>query len=88
MRLIKRSIRERVREIARQNYVIQTGERDAIAFRAMVGAQRQIKQEFGSGIITSLLMSIMIKLAWKYIEQWVEDKLFAQHVPEQFEEAR
>ncbi len=77
-----------MREIARQNYVTQTGERDVIAFKAMVGSRRQIQQELGSGIIASLLMSLMIKLAWKYIEQWVEDKLFAQHVPEQFEEAR
>jgi hypothetical protein len=86
--LLRKKWRKRVREIARQNYVTQAGERDVIAFKAMVGAQRQIKQEFGSGIITSILLSIMVKLAWKYIEQWVEDKLFAQHVPEQFEEAR
>lgn len=66
----------------------QTGERDVIAFKAMIGSRKQIQQEFGSGVITSILLSIMIKLAWKYIEQWVEDKLFAQHVPEQFEEAR
>jgi len=68
--------------------VTQTGERDVIAFKAMIGSRKQIQQEFGSGVITSILLSIMIKLAWKYIEQWVEDKLFAQHVPEQFEEAR
>ena len=77
-----------MRQIARENYVTQTGERDTIAFKAMVGSKRQIEKEFGSGIITSILLSIMIKLAWKYVENWVEDKLFAQHVPEQFEEAR
>lgn len=66
----------------------QTGERDRVALRAMSGAQRQIKEEFGSGIVTSILLSLFIKLAMKYIENWIEDKLFAQHVPTQFEEAR
>jgi hypothetical protein len=84
--LLRKKWRKRVREIARQNYVTQTGERDSIAFRAMVGSQKQIKEEFGTGIITSILMSIMIKLAWKYIEKWVEEKLFAQHVPTEFNE--
>ena len=84
--LLRKKWRQRVREIARQNYVTQAGERDVIAFKAMVGAQRQIKQEFGSGIITSILLSLMIKLAWKYVEKWVEEKLFAQHVPTEFNE--
>jgi hypothetical protein len=86
--MLRKKWRERIREIARENYVTQTGESNVIAFKAMVESRQQIKREFGSGIITSLLLSIMVKLAWKYIEQWVEDKLFAQHVPEQFEEAR
>ena len=88
MRLLKRSIRERVREIARENYVTQTGSRDRVALRAMSGAQRQIKEEFGSGIITSLILSLLIKLAVRYIENWIEDNLYAQHVPLNFEEAR
>ena len=64
----------------------QTGERSTIAFKAKHGAEKQIMSEFGSGILTSILLSIMIKLAWKYIERWVEEKLFAQHVPTEFNE--
>ena len=64
----------------------QTGESNVIAFKAMVESRQQIKREFGSGIITSILLSIMVKLAWKYIEKWVEEKLFAQHVPTEFNE--
>jgi len=84
--MLRKKWRKRIREIARENYVTQTGESDSIAFRAMAGSQKQIKEEFGTGIITSILMSIMIKLAWKYIEKWVEEKLFAQHVPTEFNE--
>lgn len=78
----------RVREIARQNYVDQAGDKDIIAFRAIAGSQRQIKQEFGTGIISSILISLMIKLAIKYIEGWIEEKLFSYNVPQQFEEAK
>ena len=84
--MLRKKWRKRIREIARENYVIQTGERDVIGFKAMIGAQRQIKEEFGSGIITSILLSLMVKLAWKYVEKWVEEKLFAQHVPTEFNE--
>ena len=63
-----------------------TGERSTIAFKAKKGSEKQIRDEFGTGIITSILLSIMIKLAWKYIEKWVEEKLFAQHVPTEFNE--
>lgn len=66
----------------------QTGNRDIVAFKAIAGSQRQIKREFGSGIISSILLSLMIKLAIRYVEQWVEDNLFSYHVPQKFEEAR
>ena len=66
----------------------QTGNRDEVVFKALLGSQRQIKQEFGSGIITSLLISLMVKLAIRWIEEWAEDNLFAQHVPEAFSEPR
>ena len=85
-RLLKQKTRMRIREIARQNYVRQKGDRDAVVFNAIAGSQRQIKQEFGSGIVTSILMSIMIKLAIKYIEKWAEENLFSYHVPTKFEE--
>ena len=78
----------RVREIARSNYIRQTGSRESVVFNSIVASQRQIKTEFGSGIITSLLISLMVKLAIKYIEKWAEENLFSHHVPEQFEEAR
>jgi Trp operon repressor len=78
----------RIREIARQNYVTQKGDRELLAFRAISASQRQIKQEFGTGIISSILISLMIKLAVKYIEGWIEDKLFSYNVPQQFEEAK
>ena len=84
--MLRKKWRKRIREIARENYVTQTGESNVIAFKAMVESRQQIKREFGSGIITSLLLSIMVKLAWKYIEKWVEEKLFAQHVPTEFNE--
>jgi hypothetical protein len=87
-RLINKKRRMRVREIARSNYIRQTGSRESVVFNSIVASQRQIKTEFGSGIITSLLISLMVKLAIKYIEKWAEENLFSYNVPEQFEEAR
>ena len=86
--MLKRKTRVRIREIARQNYIFQAGDRESVVFNAISGSQRQIKQEFGGGIITSLLISLMVKLAIRYIEQWAEDNLFSYHVPESFEELR
>lgn len=85
-RLINKKRRMRVREIARSNYVRQSGNRESVVFNAIAASQQQIQKEFGSGIITSLLISLMIKLAIKYIEKWAEENLFSYHVPEQFEE--
>lgn len=87
-KLLRKNTRMRIREIARANYVRQSGPTDLIAFRAIAGSQRQIKNEFGSGIVTSLLLSLMIKLAIRYIENWIEDELFAYNVPAKFEEPR
>ncbi len=78
----------RIREIARQSYVTQAGSRELVVFRAIASSQRRIKQEFGSGIVSSILISLMIKLAIRYIEGWVEDNLFSYHVPQKFEEAK
>ena len=86
--LLSKRIRMRVREIARANYVRQSGDRDLVIFRAIAGSQKQIKGEFGSGIITSLLMSLMIKLAIRYIEEWATDNLFSYHVPTAFQEPK
>ena len=88
MRLLRKKTRQRIRAIARQNYVRQSGNKDLVVLRAIAGSQKQIKGEFGSGIITSLLMSLMIKLAIRYIEKWAEDNLFSYHVPTKFEEAK
>ncbi len=87
-KVLRKKTRMRIREIARQNYVTQKGDRELLAFRAISASQRQIKQEFGTGIISSILISLMIKLAVKYIEGWIEDKLFSYNVPQQFEEAK
>jgi hypothetical protein len=87
-KVLRKKTRMRIREIARNSYVTQKGDRDLVAFRAIAASQRQIKREFGSGIITSLLMSLMIKLAIRYIEGWIEDNLFSYHVPQKFEEAK
>jgi len=54
--MLRKKTRMRIREIARQNYVRQGGNRDSVVFNAIAGSQRQIKQEFGSGIITSILI--------------------------------
>ena len=86
--MLRRRTRIRIREIARQNYVRQEGERDSIVFNAIAGSQRQIGQEFGSGIITSLLISLMIKLAIRYIEKWAEENLFQSAVPFEFEDLK
>tara|TARA_Y100000361_G_C11100410_1_gene311554 strand:+ start:254 stop:532 length:279 start_codon:yes stop_codon:yes gene_type:complete len=86
-RLINRQRRERVREIARQNYVRQEfSSTDELRAKAFEGSAKQIKQEFGTGIFVSLLISIMIKLAMKYIEKWIENKFFGSDVPTRFEE--
>ena len=86
--LLKRKMRIRAREIARANYVHQKGTRDLTVLNAVASSKREIKDELGTGIIASILISLMIKLATKYIMQWAEDNLFSYHVPEQFEEAR
>ncbi len=86
--MLSKKLRKRIREIARQNYVRQSGSRSGVVFNATVGSRSQIKQEFGSGIITSLLIGLMIKLAIRYIEQWAEDNLFSYHVPSEFSEPR
>ncbi|MGI9460537.1 MAG: hypothetical protein ACR2NF_11105 [Pirellulales bacterium] len=87
-KLLRKKTRMRIREIARQSYVTQSGSKELVVFRAIASSQRQIKQEFGSGIISSILLSLMIKLAIRYIEGWVEDNLFSYHVPQKFEEAK
>ncbi len=86
--MLRKRTRMRIREIARQNYVRQEGERDSIVFNAIAGSQKQINQEFGSGIITSLLLSVMIKLAIRYIEKWAEENLFQSAVPTKFEDLK
>ncbi len=83
---MRKRTRVRIREIARQNYVRQKGDRDSVVFNAIAGSQKQIAQEFGSGIISSLLISLMIKLAIRYIEKWAEENLFQSDVPTKFEE--
>ena len=62
--LLRKRTRQRVREIARQNYVRQSGSSglDVLRLKAIEGAKWQLKKEFGSGIVTSLLISLMIKL--------------------------
>ena len=86
--MLRKKTRMRIREIARQNYVRQNGERDSIVFNAIAGSQKQIKQEFGSSLIASFLISLMIKLAIKYIEKWAEENLFQSAVPTKFEELK
>lgn len=86
--MLKRKLRVRAREIARANYVRQKGTKSVAVINAVASSRNQIKNELGSGIITSILVSLMIKLATKYIMQWAEDNLFSHHVPEQFEEIR
>ena len=86
--MLSKKLRKRIREIARQNYAYQKGGKNSVVFNAIAGSQRQIKQEFGGGIITSLLVGLMVKLAIRYIEQWAEDNLFSYHVPTNFSEPR
>jgi len=84
--LIRKKLRVRVREIARENYVFQRGTKDQILLKSLHGSEKQIRQEFGSGILTSLLVGLLIKLATRYIEKWVEENLFSFSVPIEFKE--
>ncbi len=88
--LLKRRIRERVREIARENYVRQSSRHglDLLRLRAIEGAKWQLKREFGSSILTSLLISLMVKLAVKYIESWIMNNLYSYNVPQVFKEIK
>jgi len=86
MTMLRKKWRKRVREIARESYVVQSGTPELIAFRSLASSQRKLKSEFGSGILTSLLLSLMIKLAEKYIARWIEEKMFAYNVPQEFNE--
>lgn len=87
--LLKKKLRKRVREIARENYVRQNhSSLDLLKLKATEGAKWQLKKEFGSGIVTSLLISLMVKLAVKYIESWITQNLYSYNVPQVFKEIK
>ena len=86
--MLNKRLRKRVRRIARDAYIPQSGSKDWIKKRATEVATSKLKTEFGSGILTSILISLMIKLAIRYVEEWLEDELFGYNVPFQFEEVR
>lgn len=52
------------------------------------GIRTDLKDGFGSGIITSILLSIAIKLAMRYVNQWIDENLFGYDVPSAFSEAK
>ncbi len=63
----------------------------ALADRRLImrnGIKEDLSGGFGSGIIASILLSIAIKLAMRYIDQWIEENLFGYDVPAAFSEAK
>ncbi len=52
------------------------------------GVREDLKQGFGAGILTSILLSIAIKLAMRYVDQWIQENLFGYDVPAAFSEAK
>jgi len=52
------------------------------------GVKSDLKDGFGTGIIASILLSIAIKLAMRYVNQWIQENLFGYDVPAAFSEAK
>ena len=52
---------------------------------AIKRSEEELREGF-NGIITSIFISLAIKLAAKYIMKWLEDELFSTSVPQEFSE--
>jgi len=50
--------------------------------------EEDLKSGFGGGILTSILISLALKLAMRYVDQWIEENLFGYDVPSIFSEAK
>ena len=100
--ILKRQQRKRVRDIARNHFRWHTADlipaRDggssfldkSVKERieiAKVGVKEDLQEAFGSGIVANLLISLAFKLAMKYFERWIEEKIFGYEVPADFDEA-
>jgi hypothetical protein len=50
--------------------------------------KEDLRESFGTGIIANILIALAMKLAMKYIEEWVKDSLFGSKIPRKFTEVR
>ncbi len=61
----------------------------ALADRRLImrnGIEEDLREGFGTGIVANILISLAIKLAMRYVNQWIEENLFGYDVPAAFSE--
>jgi len=85
--LLRKNAREKIREIARQEYLIACRMHDFCSEKAIISriarknAVKRLRDspEYG-GILNALLLSIATKLLTQIIEKWIEENLSGEEV--------
>ena len=85
--LLRKNAREKIREIARQEYLVACrmndfySEKGIISRIARKNAAKRLRDspEYG-GILNALLLSIATKLLAQIIEKWIEENLSGEEV--------
>ena len=54
----------------------------------MPKVKEDLVEQFGTGIIANILIGLALKLAARYIEEWINDNLFGSKIPRAFSEPR
>jgi hypothetical protein len=85
--LLRKNAREKIREIARQEYLVACRMHDFHSEKAVISRiarKNSVKRlrdspQYG-GILNALLLSIATKLLTQMIEKWIEDNLSGDEV--------
>lgn len=85
--LLRKNAREKIREIARQEYLIACrmhdlySEKPAILRIARKNAVKRLRNSEGyAGILNALILSIATKLLTQIIQKWIEENLSGEEV--------
>lgn len=93
MNFLARKKRERLRQVARQEYSVACrkhadflSEKVAISEMAIFNARKRLSQssEYG-GILNALLLAVATKLIVALITKWVEENIQAKDLPDSFQ---
>lgn len=82
-KLLSMNQRIRVREIARESWVNEMRKPKEFRLNQIMNAKMRAKhaikrdEGFGTGVFASILISIAIKLAIRYIDTWIKNELFS-----------